>query len=474
VDAPRTTSGVVLESNARSNRAVLPTLVASVLVFAVTQGMAIPAVVHIARDFGSGAVPATWVLSGNLATTAVCLPLLGRLGDLFGRRRGLVVTLAVLTAGGVVAALAQGLPWLVAGRVVQGVGGGVFSLCYGLAREALPPEARARAVGVLATSAGVGGAAGVPLGGVVLDVSSWRWIFVLNAVAGGLALLSVLSFVPGTRRYAAGRVDMVGAVTIAVGVTLPLIVISRMQETGWSDPRSLVLLAVSMVVLAAVVPIEGRVASPLIDTVSLRRPAVVLTNAATVLVGGGNFAVMVIVPQIAQAHGMGVGLNATDAGLLILPGSLAMLVIGALAGRIVGRVGSRYMLIAGIAVAAAGFVALAVWHGNAFQLVSGVLVIFTGIGAALAAFANLIVDAVAMEQTGEATGVNGLCRIAGAAFGAQVAAAIVAAASPGSNEVTSSGAVAVFTTFAIVMLIALGLALVLPKPTLVPLTLGER
>ena len=324
---------------------MLATLVVAVTVFSVTQGMIIPGVGHIAADFDISASTATWVLSGNLALMAVCLPLLGRIGDMVGRRRVLVVSLAFLTLGGVIAALAPSFPWLVGGRVIQGIGGGTFSMAYGLARENLPLHRQATGVAVLASAAGVGGAVGPALGGAIIDAWGYHAIFWLNAVTAAGALIGVIMVVPDIRRAVLDRVDLMGACVLAVGVTLPLVVVSRTPDLGWSDIRTVLLLAASVLVLVALVPIERRRRSPLIDVATLLLPRVALINTATVLAGAANFAVLVLVPQLAQSERGGLRLDATQAGLLLLPGSVAMLIVGIYAGRIGRRIGNRLLLV---------------------------------------------------------------------------------------------------------------------------------
>src|SRR6266508_5316626 len=256
---------------------ILPALLFTMLTFAVAQGMVVPALPAIAVRFDATEAEATWVLSVNLATTALSLPLVGRLGDEWGRRRVLLATLALLAAGGIVAALAPSLLWLVLGRAVQGIGGGVYPLCFGLAREFLPARIQARAIGLLSVSVGVGGAVGLPVGGVVVDLRSYRWFLWGNAVAALCAFTYAALIVPAAPSV-------------------------RPRGHWWM--------------------------APLIDLASLRSRQVLLTNLVTVLVGMGNFALMVAVTQIGQGNGGGLGMSATAAGLLLLPGSLVMIPAG--------------------------------------------------------------------------------------------------------------------------------------------------
>lgn len=441
---------------------VIVALLGSVLAFSVTQGLAVPGIGAVATDFGTTVATATWVLTVNLAVTAVSVPLIGRLGDMFGRRRLLVAVLATVAAGGFLSALAPGLGLIVAGRAVQGIGGGVFSLCFGLAREHVPVERRRRAIGLLGAAAGVGGALGLPLGGWLMDLGSYTWLFWAGAWMSLAAAVGVVVLVPESGARAPARVDLPGAVVLAAAVGLPLIALGRAGVVGWSDPRIVASFAGALALLAVFVHLERRARPALIDLGSIRSIGVVVPNVATALVGAASFAVMVLVPQYALSDD-GPAASATVSGLLLLPASLATLTAGALAGWFTARSGSRPVLLTGVVLTATGMLALTVQHTGLLSLVLGSLVVFGGVGLSLAAFANLIVDAVPAHRTGEATGVNGLFRIAGSALGAQLA--VVVASAGATDEITSRGMELAFRGLTVALLPAIALAVLLPSVT---------
>jgi MFS family permease len=434
-----------------------------VLSFALAQGMAVPAVPHIAADLHISLSAATWVLSGNLAMTAVCLPLIGRLGDMYGRRPTLLVALALVVVGGVLAGLAHDFGYVIAGRVIQGAGGGVFSLCYGLAREVLPPNARTRSVGVLAACVGIGGVMGLPFGGALIDVSSYQWLLLTTAFMAVVAFGAVLLLVPKAGLRSPARLDIPGVVALTAAVTLPLFALGRVGDSGWSDPVTLVLAVSAVVALAILVGVERRVQPPLVDVRTAWHPQVALTNAVTLVMGGANFAVMVLVTEFAQAAGDGLGVSATRAGLLLLPGSVVMIGVGVVCGWITRRIGNRLLLVGGCIVATAGLAFLAVLHATQVAVALGVMVVFSGVAASFAAVSNLIIDVVPLRQTSEATGVNGLFRIVGAAAGAQIA--VMALVGSGLSGVVDPSAVTrAFGLFAILSAASVALALCLPRP----------
>jgi MFS family permease len=216
---------------------------------------------------------------------------------------------------------------------------------------------------------------------------------------------------------------------LGAGLVMPLLAISQAHVWGWGSARTLGLVAAGLAVLTAWVQLQRRTPEPLADISTLTRPAVLMTNLATLLVGFGMFGSFVLIPQLVEAPvatGYGFGLDASQAGLLMLPGALAMLLLGPVSGILGSRVGNKVPLAVGSLLAGLGLLLLAVEHGSQATILAFNLVLSAGIGFAFAAMPNLIVDAVPATQTGEATGFNALVRAVGASLGSQVMAAILA------------------------------------------------
>ncbi|MDG4792985.1 MFS transporter [Micromonospora sp. WMMD1082] len=382
-------------------RSAVAVLAVATFGFAVTQTAIVPSLDAMATAFAASRTDVAWTLSAHLVSAAVWTPVMGRLGDMFGKRRLLVVALLLFAAGSVVAAAGPGLGWVVAGRIIQGAGGGIFPLGFGIARDVLPPRRLPGSIGLLSAISGIGAGLGLVVGGLLTDHATYRWIFWLGAGVAALSTLAVWLFLPASSRRAGGTVDVRGAVLV-----------------------------------------EGRTPDPLVHIPALVRPTVLLTNVATVFVAFGMFGAFVLLPQIAQAPtatGYGLGVSATVAGLLLLPGSLAMLVTGPLSGLLGRRFGARLSLVLGALVTAAGLFLLARDLGRLPALLGYSLVVFAGIGLALAAMPNLVIEAVPAGRTGQATGVNALVRSVGSALGAQIAATVVAASALPGGSPTAAG-----------------------------------
>src|SRR5215210_5600208 len=398
------------------------------LAFALAQTTLIPALTELARALDTDASGVAWTVTGYLLSAAVCTPIFGRLGDMFGKRRLLVVALGLFGAGSVVSALGTSLEVVVLGRVLQGAGGGIFPLCFGIIRDEFPREKVASSIGLISATFGIGGGAGLILGGLITDHASYHWIFWLGAISAALAAVFIELFVPESPVRTPGRVDVRGAIVLGLGLTAPLLAIARANDWGWSSARTLGLFAVGIAILAGWVALQRRTKEPLVDIEMLRRPPVLMTNIATLLVGFGMFGSFILIPQLAEAPastGYGFGLTATGAGLLMLPGALVMLVAGPIAGRLVRRFGGKVPLSLGAFISAAGLLLMALDHGTQGAMVAWNIVLSIGIGLAFAAMPNLIFDAVPQSETGEATGFNTLVRSVGASLGSQIAAAIL-------------------------------------------------
>jgi EmrB/QacA subfamily drug resistance transporter len=437
------------------------------LAFSLAQTMLIPALGELTTQLGTDASGIAWVLTGYLLAAAVATPIAGRLGDMFGKRRLLVLSLVAFGLGSTVAALGSSLGVVVLGRVLQGFGGGIFPLCFGIIRDEFPREKVASSIGLISAIFGIGGGAGLIGGGLIADHLSYHWIFWLGTISAALAAIATELWVPESPERKPGRVDLRGAALLGLGLVMPLIAISRANDWGWGSTRTLVLIAAGLAVLAVWVAVERRTEQPLADIPTLIKPPVLLTNVATLFVGFGMFGSFLLIPQLAElpeSTGFGFGLDATGAGLLMLPGAAMMLFTGPISGALGTRFGSKLPLAIGAAITSAGLLGLGIDHGTQFAVIAWSFVMSTGIGLAFAAMANLIVEAVPPAQTGEATGINTLTRSVGASIGSQVSAAILAgSAAAGSAVPTDDGFTAAFLVSAGVAAVAACIAVVIPR-----------
>jgi MFS family permease len=399
------------------------------LSFALAQTSLIPAIGDLMTTFHTDAAGVAWTLTGYLASAAVFTPVFGRLGDMFGKKRMLVIALAIFALGNLLSGIGHSLEVVVAGRILQGVGGGIFPLCFAIIRDEFPRERVRASIGLISSVAGIGGGLGLVLGGLLVDHATYHWIFWVGAIVAAMAAGAAELLIPESPNRSPGRVDVRGAALLGVAIVVPLLAIAQANTWGWGSARFLGAIGVGLVLLAVWVAVQRRTAEPLANIATLTKTPVLMTNIATLLVGFGMFGSFILIPQLTEAStatGYGFGASATHAGLLMLPGALVMLVMGPISGMIGERRGSRIPLGLGAGVAAAGLLLLGLSHGTQVEVLVFTTVLFAGIGLAFAAMPNLIVDAVTPAETGEATGFNALVRSIGSSLGSQVSASVLA------------------------------------------------
>jgi EmrB/QacA subfamily drug resistance transporter len=440
-------------------------LAVAAMAYALAQTTVVPAIPDLMRGLHTDQSGVTWTLTGYLVAAAVFTPVVGRLGDIFGKRRLLVIALVAFAVGSVIAAVTSQLWVVVAGRVVIGVGGGIFPLCFAIIRDEFPGHRVGRGIGLMSAIAGIGGGIGLILGGLFVDYTSYHWIFWIGAVMGAVAAVASQLFVPESPVRTPSRVDIRGALVLGLGLTLPLIAITQASDVGWGSARTVALIAAGAVTLFGWVLLQRHTVQPLADISTLRKAPVLITNLATLLVGFGMFGSFILIPTLAEAPtstGYGFGVDATRAGLLLLPGSVAMLVFGPLSGIIGSRLGNKVPLTVGSFVTGLGLLLLSIAHGSQLEVLLFGLVMSAGIGLAFAAMPNLILEAVPRNQTGEATGFNALVRSVGSSLGSQVSATLLAASAT-SGLATDAGFTHAFFVSAVVAACAGAVAVVIPR-----------
>ena len=417
-----------------ASRVIAP-LVLAAFVYATAQTTIVPVVPHVQETTGSTPSQVAWLVTGFFVSSAGLTVLAGRLGDLFGRKRVLCAVLAVFTAGAALAAAGETLAPIVAGRVVMGIGGGVFPLAYSILGARLPRDRAALGMGMISSMFGVGGALGLPLGGLVAAATGHHGLFGGTAAVALLALLAVAALVPADHGGSggSGSVDWLGAVLLSAALGGPLVAVSRAEEWGWSGPWTLGLLAGGAVAFALLLVVEGRVAQPLVDLAVMRRRDVWAANLITLLVSAGQGTMFFLVPQAVQlpeASGVGLGVGVDRAGLFLLPTALLVVVTGPVTGRAVARFGTRPPLLFAAVTGVCGAALLAAGAGSPVLLVVGSAVTGLAGGVTYAVLPALLADAVPLDQLGGANGVSTIVRHVSLAAVAQLAAAVLVLGTP--------------------------------------------
>src|SRR6476659_8792108 len=385
----------------------------------------------IRLDLGFSEAALAWVVNAYMLTFGGFLLLGGRLGDLYGHRRLFLLGITLFTLASLACGLAGSQALLIAARAVQGLGGAVvsavaLSLIMNLFTE---PAERAKAMGIFGFVMAGGGSIGVLLGGVLTDLLSWHWIFLVNVPSGAVVYALCLKLLPSDRGAAAGgRLDVAGAVTVTVSLMLAVYAIVNGNDKGWTSAQTLGLLAAAAVLMALFLVIESRVRSPLIPLALFKLRNIVVANTVGILWAAAMFAWFFVSALYLQ---LVLGYSPLEVGLAFLPANLIMgaFSIG-LSAKLVMRFGFRIPLATGLLIAAAGLVlfARAPVDGN---FVVDVLpsMILLGIGAGMA-FNPVLLAAmsdVAPTESGLASGVVNTSFMMGGALGLAILVSLAAA-----------------------------------------------
>jgi EmrB/QacA subfamily drug resistance transporter len=433
---------------------------------AMLQSLVAPALHEIQVDLGTSTTSVTWVLTAFLLSASVATPILGRLGDMFGKQRMLVVAFGAVAAGTLVAGVASSLGLLVLGRVIQGLGGGAFPLAMGIIRDEFPRERGASGIALISAILGVGGGLGIILAGPIVDHLSYHWLFWFPLAIVLVAMAGVLLVVPESPVRTPGRVDWAGAALLSGWLVALLVPISEGRNWGWTSGRVIGLFVLCAVLLVVWVLVEARTREPLVDMQMMRLRGVWTTNATAILLGAGMFGSFVLVPQFVEmpeSTGYGYGASVTQAGLFLLPAAVMMLVFSVVAGRLVNRFGPRLPLVLGATVSAAAFVLLAAAHDQRYEIYLGTALLGVGIVLAFSAMANQIIQSVRPEETGVATGMNTIMRTIGGSLGGTLSAVIVTSSVAGNGLPTEHGFTLAFVISAIALACAILAALAVPR-----------
>lgn len=394
-----------------------------------------------------------WVVTATLLAAAVFTPIAGRLGDMYGKRRIVLVLLGVLIAGSAVAALSTDIGGIIVGRALQGAVTGVVPLGISIMRDVLHEDRVDAAIALMSATLGVGGAVGMPVSALITERADWHVLFWMSAGLGAVVLVLVAVVVPPSVLRTPGRFDVPGAIGLAVGLTGVLLAVSRGNTWGWASPATLACGLGGILVLLLWGWFELRTADPLLDLRVAARPAVLLTNLASVAIGFSLFASNVSYPQMLELPAPlgGFGLSLLEASLIIMPAGLVMMVLSPFSGRLARTVGPRLLLVLGsiALILAYGFSLL--WASEVWHLLVANLLIGVGIGFGYAGMPMLIMRSVPPTETGASNGLNALFRSLGTSTAAALIGAVLAAFS------VERGGVSVPTPAAFQVSFALGL-----------------
>ncbi|UNK71160.1 MFS transporter [Microbacterium sp. H1-D42] len=374
----------------------------------------------------------SWVVTITLLVAAVATPISGRLGDMYGKKRVVIVLLIILIVGSVIAAMSTSIVGVIIGRGLQGATTGVVPLGIAIMRDVLKPERLGTAVALMSATMGVGGAIGMPVAAYLAANADWHALFWLAAGLGLIGAVLVVLVVPADVLLSPGKLDIVGAIGLAIGLTGLLLYVSRGAEWGWTAPASLAMLIGGIVVLVLWSWYQLKAKDPLLDLRVAVRPAVLFTNVAAICMGFALFASNVTFPQLLELPvetGSGLGLDVFSAALVVATSGVVMMVISPLSGFLERTVGPRPLFTVGTAAIVLAYAFVLLWSTEVWHLIVANLLIGVGIGFSFAAMPMIIMRAVPAHETGASNGLNALFRSVGTSTASAVMGGVLASMS---------------------------------------------
>jgi len=327
---------------------------------------------HIAGNLGAGSSEATWVLTSYLVSNAIVLPVSGWLSNVLGRKRFYMTCVALFTVSSLLCGLAPSLGWLLVFRVIQGAGGGGLAPSeQSILADTFEPRKRGMAFAVYGLAVVFAPAIGPTLGGWITDNFSWRWIFYINVPVGILSLFLSYRMVhdsPAAKAQTAEtwkhglRIDYMGFGLVALGLGCLQVVLDKGQEDDWFSSRFIVVFSVlcAIGILGAIIWEVWIAEDPVVDLTLLKKSRFAFTNLLMFIVGFILNSTTVLIPQFAQQL---LGYNATQAGMLLMGGGIALMVMMPVSGILTSKLQPKYLMVYGIAVTS-----LAMWHMSTFNL----------------------------------------------------------------------------------------------------------
>jgi EmrB/QacA subfamily drug resistance transporter len=420
-------AGVQVEKRA-SQGAIFLVLAVAVSAYALLQSLVVPVLSTIQASLHTSQNTVTWVLTAYLLSASVFTPIAGRLGDMWGKDRILVLCLGALAVGSLLAAVATSIGVMIVARVIQGIGGGVLPLAFGIIRDEYEPERVAGAVGTVAGLTAAGSGIGLVLAGPIVHALNYHWLFWIPMGVNVAAMIAAHFVVPPSPTRSPGRLNWLAIALLSSWLVALLVPVSEAPTWGWVSTKVLGLIALSAVLFVAWIWVEAHSDQPLIDMKMMRLPIVWTTNVVAFLFGAGLYATMAFIPEFVQtpsSTGYGFGASITHSGLLVLPMGAVMFVFSLMSGRLTARFGGKALLVAGSMASVGTFVMLTFAHDYQWEILLALAIQGVGFGLAFAAMSSLVVEGVPASQTGVASGMNANIRTIGGSIGVAIASTII-------------------------------------------------
>jgi MFS family permease len=451
-------------------RGIIGTLGYCGAMVSVTQTVSLPLLPILVDELDTTAGNVSWVATAAVLSGAIANPVMGRLGDMHGKRRMILVSLAVLLAGCILAATTNDIIVLVLARAMQGFAIALLPLAMSIAKDTLPPDKTSQGVALVSATLGIGGGIGLPMAGLIAGWFTWQTVFWFSGACAALAVVLVIVFIPDDTARSRVRFDLVGAIWLSVCLVAIMLPLSKSASWGWANPLPLTMYAVGFIGLVGWYRFEQRLAFPLVNVGLMSERAMLLVNGSGLLLGFAMFSNMyasLVLLQTPTTVEHGFGASIVVAGVVMAPGALAMMVTSPVSAWITDHHGARTSLWLGAVVIGVAYATRFAMLDSMWSVGLSVAFVNAGVGLAYGAMPTAIMAFVPPTETASANAIGTLTRAAGAA----VSGAMVGAVLSGMTTTTVAGDAVptidafhvVFAISGIAAFVAAGVAYALPK-----------
>lgn len=449
---------------------VIAVLAISGMAASLMQTLLVPLLGDLPEILNASVDDVSWVITATLLSSAVATPTLSRLADMYGKKRMLMVCLVLLLIGSVIGAVSATLLWVIVARIFQGAAAALIPIAMSIMRDELPEEKLSSAVALMSATLGIGAAIGMPLSGVVYGLFGWQAIFWVSGLFAVIMMTAIAIVVRESEIRTGGKFDYLGAILLSGALAALLLAISKGGSWGWSSSQTLYTFGVSAAIFAIWVPLEFRNPRPLVDLrVSLRRP-VLMTNVTSILMGFAMYANMLATFQLLEmpsSTGYGHELTSLQAGLVMIPTSLTMVILAPVSARITKIFSAKITLITGAGLMGFGYVSRVFFSDTVMLIAIAAVIVAAGTAIAFAAMPLLIMGAVPDTETAAANGLNTLLRSIGSSVSSAAIAGVLAVMVieiDGQNLPTEHAFQVIFILAAAASIIGAFIATAIPKP----------
>jgi len=411
---------------------VLIVLASIAIMVMYVEAMAFPSLEKVMDSYGlqypEDAALASWVITIYMVVGAVAIPVFGKLGDIYGKKKMLTIAMIIysvaVTMTGFSRDISDSFYVLLAFRAVQGLGMSMFPLAFSLIRDEFPVERIAIAQGVVSASFGVGTAVGFVLGGFVVDNWGWQWTYHTVIPFVVLATLFVTFRIRESPIKLQAKVDYIGAGFLGLVLLSFLVAVTEGDNRGWMDPVILSLFVISVLALVGFVIRQLDAKDPLVRPALMKVRDIALVNVIAFVIGFGLFGAQSVIALIAQFE---FHLDPLHTGFLMLPVSAVSLIMGPTVGMLVKRRGPKWPIVVGMLLPVVGFIYLFFNHETQLDVVIGITIMGGGMSFAMVGSINMVIISTPQRETAISSAMNMIIRTAGSVVGPAVATVIIAA-----------------------------------------------